>query len=350
MINAIEEKYMYRCLELAGKGIGKTRSNPMVGAVIVYNSKIIGEGYHQEFGGPHAEVNAVHSVKDKSLLKDSTLYVNLEPCSHYGKTPPCSMLIKDTGIENVVIGARDPNPLVAGGGISFLQNNGINISLGLLENECRWLNRRFYTFYEQKRPYIILKWARSLDGYIDNRDKNFIESPPLNISNKISKFLAHKWRSEEMGIMAGTNTINWDNPSLDVRLYFGRNPERFTFEGKTGIRKDAKILNDGMSTVIFTKASAISNGNVEYVNLADYNQSLDQVMTELHKRNILSLIVEGGSKLIENFILQDLWDEARIFTGKIYADKGLKAPVFDQFDNLYSIVNDTLSVSYRKKY
>jgi diaminohydroxyphosphoribosylaminopyrimidine deaminase / 5-amino-6-(5-phosphoribosylamino)uracil reductase len=259
------EKYMLRCLELASKGLGKTRANPLVGAVIVHDDLIIGEGYHYKFGGTHAEVNAINSVKNKQLLKYSTLFVNLEPCTHFGKTPPCSLLIKDAGIPRVVIGCTDPNPVVSGKGVRFLGENGTELITGILEKECRFLNRRFYTYHEQKRPYIILKWAETKDKYIDNREPGDFNNPPLRITGDLSRILVHKWRSEEMAILAGTNTINMDNPSLNVRYWSGENPIRISFERNTKLRDNSRILMDEFETLIYSSRISEVPDNSKYV-------------------------------------------------------------------------------------
>ena len=226
----IHEKYMLRCLELARKGIGKTHSNPLVGSVIVHSGRIIGEGYHHEFGGPHAEVNAINSVKDEALLKDATMYVNLEPCSHYGKTPPCSLLIREKGIPRVVIGSIDPNPQVAGRGINMLREAGIEVIIGVLDEASDWMNRRFFKYIATGKPWVILKWAESRDGFLDRVRQEGEEVRPNWITNQTARILVHKWRSEEEGIMAGVNTVLSDNPRLDVRDWTGSNPVRILID------------------------------------------------------------------------------------------------------------------------
>lgn len=327
---AFHEKYMRRCLELAAKGLGKTRSNPLVGAVIVHNEIIIGEGYHHEFGGPHAEVNAINSVKDKSLLKESIMYVNLEPCSHHGKTPPCSLLIREVGIPKLIVGCSDPNPLVSGKGLRLLEEMGINLKSNLLERECRFLNRRFFTFHEKKRPYIILKWAKTSDEFIDNRDERKHFLPPLRITGDFARLLVHKWRTEEMGIMVGTNTANMDNPTLNVRYWEGEDPVRVTFERNSPLRKELKILNDERKTLVYSRRKNLVKGKLEYCVLNEGKTDPDEVMADLYKRNMLSIMVEGGAKLFESILNIGLWDEARVFTGNIIAGGGTPAPLINE--------------------
>lgn len=319
--------YILRCLELARKGLGKTRQNPMVGAVIVHNNRIIAEGYHNLFGGPHAEVNAFNSLKDRTLLSKSVLYVNLEPCSHFGKTPPCSMLIRDLKIPKIVIGSTDPNPLVSGKGIALLKDSGAEVITGIKEKECRFLNRRFYTFHEKKRPYIILKWAQSQDEFMDTiREKNDTGHPNW-ISNETSRLLVHKWRSEEIAVMAGTNTILTDNPGLNLRKWPGQSPVRVVPDKHGKLFDDLKIFNGKNKTIILTSTYNSDRPNIEYVTISKEKYTLPAFLDELYKRNILSVLVEGGASLLNSFIREGLWDEARIFTGSMRFEKGIKAPV-----------------------
>ncbi len=336
----INQKYMRRCLELASRGLGTTRANPLVGSVVVHEDKIIGEGFHQLFGGPHAEAVAINSIRDKKLLEESVLFVNLEPCHHHGKTPPCSLLIRDSGIKKVVLGSRDPNPLVSGKGIRFLRNNGLNVKTGVLSEECIYLNRRFFTFHREKRPYVILKWAESRDGYLDNRNRNDNNRPPARITSDRSNILSHKWRAEEMAIMVGTHTANMDNPSLTVRFWSGENPLRLTFERNTPLRKNLKLLNDGYRTIVYTKSRSVSAGNIEYVNIDESDDTPESVLSDLYKRNIISLIVEGGAGLLNSFIKYDIWDEVRILTGQGILGKGIKAPLFSDRRKEYKTGKD----------
>ena len=324
-----DEHYMQRCLELARKGLGLTRQNPLVGSVIVYNDHIIGEGFHHQYGGPHAEVLAIRSVSDPSLLKNSCLYVNLEPCAHYGKTPPCSMLIKETGIPRVVIGTTDPNPDVEGKGIKILMEGGAKVVSGILEEACRFLNRRFFTFHEQHRPFVILKWAETQDGFIDRNREQGQKSEPAWITNHTARMLVHKWRSEEISIMAGTNTILLDNPALNVREWPGENPIRIIPDKNGKLFEGLQIMDGESPTVIFTRSENIENKNntIEYV--AAENTEIRTLLNELYKRDILSIFVEGGAGLIQSFIFSDLWDETYRFSGNKKFGSGVKAPVLE---------------------
>ena len=346
--------YMKRCLELAKKGFGNTAPNPMVGCVIVVDDKIIGEGYHQKYGEAHAEVNAINSVADKELLKKSTLYVNLEPCAHYGKRPPCADFIIENGIPKVVIGTRDSNILVSGKGIEKLKNAGVNVIVGVIEDECRMLNIRFFTFHEKKRPYIILKWAQTMDGFIDAKRTEDINEKALQITNSDSKKLLHKWRSEEQAIMVGTNTALLDNPKLTVRDVEGRNPVRITIDKWLRIPKHFHLFDKSSPTLVFTAVDHPSETNLEFITI-NYNLPLlPQLMNELWKRNIQSVLVEGGEKLLNSFIDGNCWDEARVFISEQIIHKGVNAPVLTinpvdskniNGDKLLFYVND-FSINY----
>lgn len=327
-----EEKYMRRCLELAKNGLGTTYPNPMVGSVIVFDDKIIGEGWHRKAGEPHAEVNAVNSVKDKSLLKKSTIYVSLEPCSHYGKTPPCCDLIIENEIPNVVIGTVDPNIKVAGNGIKKLIEAGKNVKVGVLEIECAELNKRFFTFHEKKRPYIILKWAETQDGFIApeeilRKSQNDNEQKPVWITNEFSRQLVHKWRSEEQAILVGTQTVIDDNPKLDVRDWTGESPIRIVLDQNNRIPKDNYIFNNEVKTIILCQSIiAIKKENCIF-EIVDFEQNLvQQILIVLYKHQIQSIIIEGGRQTLQTFIDENLWDEARIFIGKSNFGNGTKAP------------------------
>lgn len=327
---ANNETYMKRCLDLAVKGLGAVAPNPMVGCVIVHNGEVIGEGYHEFYGGPHAEVNAVNSVKDKSLLKHSTLYVNLEPCAHYGKTPPCADLIVENKIPYVVIGAIDTNSLVSGKGIEKLAKAGIDVKVGVLEDECKKLNKRFYTYHEKKRPYIILKWAQTADGFIDAKRNEENTSKPVQISNSDTKKLLHLWRSQEQAIMIGTNTALLDNPQLTVREVKGKNPLRITIDKWLRIPKQFYLFDKSTPTLIFTSVDQASETNLEFVKIDFEEPIIPQVMDELYKRNIQSLLVEGGELLLNSFIDSELWDAARVFIADKELKKGVNAPVLKQ--------------------
>lgn len=309
----IHEKYINRCIEIANNGLGYTRPNPMVGCVIVYENTIIGEGFTSPYGGHHAEVNAISTVKDKSLLKKSTLYVTLEPCSHFGKTPPCSNLIIEHHIPKVVIGALDTNSKVSGKGIEALKAAGCEVIVGVMENECKTHHKRFFTFQNKKRPYIILKWAETLDGYIAPLNNH--EQKPFWISNSYSRQLVHKWRSEEHAILVGANTVLADNPSLTVRDWTGQNPIRIVLDRDGNLPKDHVIFNNVSETLIITK------------NNIDYSKDIaSQVCSYLYEKEIQSVIIEGGSKTLQSFIDEKLWDEARVFTGKMALNQGVKVP------------------------
>ncbi|WP_395046093.1 bifunctional diaminohydroxyphosphoribosylaminopyrimidine deaminase/5-amino-6-(5-phosphoribosylamino)uracil reductase RibD [Flavobacterium sp.] len=310
----IHEKYIKRCIELAKNGLPLAMPNPSVGAVIVFENKIIGEGYTSAYGGNHAEVNAISSVKNKKLLAKSTIYVSLEPCSHFGKTPPCCDLIIKYKIPNVVIGTVDSNSKVSGQGIKRLIEAGANVTVGILEVECRESNKRFFAFHEKKRPYIILKWAETEDGFIAPSLKN--EQKPVWITNIYSRQLVHKWRSEEQAILVGTQTVIDDNPKLDVRDWTGENPTRIVLDKNNRIPKESHIFDIRQKTVV------ISDKTINY----SENVAL-QIATFLFDNNLQSVIIEGGRQTLQTFIDANLWDEARIFRGKEMFSSGTKAPV-----------------------
>ncbi|MEW6467594.1 MAG: bifunctional diaminohydroxyphosphoribosylaminopyrimidine deaminase/5-amino-6-(5-phosphoribosylamino)uracil reductase RibD [Bacteroidota bacterium] len=313
--------FMKRCLELAEKAIGRVAPNPMVGCVIVHEGKVIGEGYHEEYGQAHAEVNAIGSVKDKGLLGRSTLYVNLEPCAHYGKTPPCADLILTHKIPYVVIGTIDPFAAVKGKGIEKLARAGVDVKAGVLETECRELNRRFFTFHEKQRPYIILKWAQTADHFIARLDKGRPETASY-ISAPETLRLVHQWRSQEAGIMVGTRTVEADNPALTVRHVSGRNPVRIVFDRELRLPAGAKIFDEAAPTLVFNAQRSGRRGNAELI--ACYE--LPAVMKELHARSIQSVIVEGGTRLIRSFVELGLWDEMRVLTSPLKFGTGVPAP------------------------
>lgn len=325
------EKYIKRCIELAKNGFGTTYPNPMVGSVIVYNDQIIGEGWHKKAGEPHAEVNAVRSVKDKSLLKKATIYVSLEPCSHFGKTPPCCDLIIANEIPNVVVGTVDPNEKVAGNGIKKLIEAGANVTVGILEEECYELNKRFFTYHNKKRPYIILKWAESQDGFLAPEKQIDEERKPVWITNTYSRQLVHKWRSEEQAILVGTQTVIDDNPKLNVRDWSGNNPVRVVLDQNNRISEESFIFDDSVKTIIFTKSEINFSAENTTFEVIDFNQNIiPQILAVLHQNQIQSIIIEGGLKTLQAFIDQNIWDEARIFIGKTIFDKGTKAPIIQK--------------------
>ena len=329
MIGERDKIYMRRCFELARKGLGMTKANPLVGAILVHKDQIIGEGYHHKFGGPHAEVNAIRSVKDPSLLNESTLYCSLEPCSHHGKTPPCSMLIRQKGIKRVVVSNLDPFPSVNGKGIRHLEEAGILVDTGCLEEEGRHLNRRFLHYINYRRPYVILKWAQTADGFIDLEREPDDQEGPRWISNEVSRTLVHKWRSEESAIMVGTNTILTDNPSLTVRRWSGENPVRITLDRNGRLAENAHILDGSKDTIVFTGVERNYLGKIQAVH-ADPSYQMVDVMEELFDRQIVSVFVEGGAILHKSFLESGLWDEARVFTGKMLFTQGVKAPEIDE--------------------
>ena len=325
-----DEKYMRRCIELARNGRCTVSPNPMVGAVIVHNEKIIGEGYHIVCGHEHAEVNAIRSVKEKDLLKESTIYVSLEPCSHYGKTPPCADLIIEKQIPKIVIGCIDPFAKVAGQGIKKLQDAGREVIVGVLEKECLQLNRKFITFNTKKRPYITLKWAESIDGYIDIDRK---DGNPVVLSSPLTSMLVHKRRAESDAIMVGTHTALLDNPSLTVRNWYGKNPSRIVLDKDLSLPDSLNLFDGQVSTLVFTAKKHENKNNVSYISI-DYDRNiLPEVLKQLQIRNLQSLLVEGGSKLLQSFIDAGYWDEIFIEKSKLALQNGVKAPDISQEKN-----------------
>lgn len=337
------EIFMKRCLQLAANGLGTTYPNPIVGSVIVYDGKIIGEGWHQKAGQAHAEVNAVNSVKDKSLLKKATIYVTLEPCSHFGKTPPCCDLIIENEIPNVVVGCVDPNVQVAGKGIAKLQSAGKNVIVGILENECIRLNRRFFTFQNKKRPYIILKWAQSGDGFLSPKHKE--ETRPVWLTNTYSRQLVHKWRTEEHAILIGTQTAIDDNPSLTARDWYGTNPVRIILDRAHRIPKENHIFDNQAKTIVLSE-SPLLDAETEIV--AFDENMVGNICESLFRRNIQSVIVEGGGRVLQSFIEAGIWDEARVFTSDVLLGEGTKAPFLEQHPQQRSTIFGDGLLIYRK--
>ena len=321
-----DEKYIARCIQLAKNGLCNAAPNPMVGAVIVHNDTIIGEGYHIRCGEAHAEVNAVRSVKVKSLLKESTIYVSLEPCSHHGKTPPCADLIINKGIPRVVVGCQDPFSLVAGRGIAKLREAGIEVKVGVLEEECRQLIRRFVTFNTLRRPFITLKWAESADGFID---LHRTEGHPYIFSSPLSSMLVHKRRAEHSAILVGRRTALLDNPSLTTRNWYGKNPVRMVIDKDLALPKHLALFDGSVRTLVFTQREDTSNRpNVEHIRLDFKIDILPQIMEVLYKEKLQSLMVEGGSILLQSFIDAGCWDEAYIEQSDAHLKDGVKAPSF----------------------
>lgn len=342
--------YMQRCLDLAKNGLREAMPNPSVGAVLVHNGRIIGEGFTSPFGGPHGEVNCVNSVKeeDKHLIPEATLYVSLEPCSHYGKTPPCCDLIIQQQIHSIVVGTLDPNEKVAGNGMRKLQEAGRNVIVGILEKECREFNRRFFTFHEKKRPYIILKWAESADGFLspDVHARPENEKKPVWITNAYSRQLVHKWRTEEMAILVGTQTVLDDDPKLDARDWTGENPVRIVLDRNNRIVDTYSVKNQKIKTIILTeKADLINLENCLYEEIT-FNESLPNTIAKvLYDHSLQSVIIEGGRQTLQTFIDSGFWDEARIFKGEIIFHEGTKAPVIHAtLSERQAIINDELLI------
>ena len=341
----IHEFYIKRCIELAKNGFPLAMPNPSVGAVIVFEGKIIGEGYTSPYGGNHAEVNAINSVKDKSLLAKATIYVSLEPCSHYGKTPPCCDLIIKHKIPNVVVGTIDPNSKVSGTGIKRLQENGANVTIGILEKECNELNKRFFTFHNKKRPYIILKWAESLDGFIAPLTKD--KKEPVWISNEFSRQLVHKWRNEEQAILVGTNTVLDDNPKLDVRDWNGKNPIRIVLDKTGKISNDYFVKDEKTKTIVITEQENLTfSENCIYENVIFDIQLTKKIADISYKYGIQSIVIEGGKQTLQSFIDDNLWNEARVFIGNIHLKSGINAPVLNGNFQIKNIKEDQLKLFF----
>lgn len=335
---------MSRCIQLAKNGLGTTYPNPLVGSVIVHKNTIIGEGWHYRSGLPHAEVNAINSVKNKSLLSDATIYVSLEPCSHFGKTPPCADLIIDSGIKKVVIGSLDPNPTVAGRGVKRLMEAGCDVVVGILAAECDNLNKRFFTFHTKKRPYIILKWAETSDGFIaPDKAKRSEEPEPVWITNELSRQLVHKQRAIEHAILVGTKTVLDDDPSLTTRDWSGNSPIRIILDRDLSIRKIASVFNDEAEILVISEKTKGKSANISYAK-ANFSENVAQQICDiLYDNNIQSVIIEGGAKTIQTFVDAQLWDEASVYVGNITFGSGLKAPrISNRKDSEMKITNNQL--------
>ncbi|MEX2588707.1 MAG: bifunctional diaminohydroxyphosphoribosylaminopyrimidine deaminase/5-amino-6-(5-phosphoribosylamino)uracil reductase RibD [Chitinophagales bacterium] len=339
--------FIQRCFDLAAGGIGTVAPNPLVGAVLVYENKIIAEGAHEKYGAAHAEVNCLENVSkaDRELIPKSTLYVNLEPCSHFGKTPPCSDLIIEKKIPRLVYANTDPNPLVAGKGLEKLKKSGVELIGPIMEKEGLFLNRRFFTFHQKKRPYIILKWAQSKDGFINKADgkQNWI-------TGKAARILTHQWRYEEAAILVGKNTIETDDPLLNNRYYPGENhPLRIVIDAEAELDfKKYKIGNVDLPLLVFNHKKEAEQGKIKWIKISP-DHFLEQLLNKLFEMNIQSLIVEGGSFTLNQFIKQGLWDEARVFTGAPLFKEGIKAPAIAQnAAQIYSLEKDSLSIYYRQ--
>ena len=342
-----DEIYMQRCLDLAALGLGKTYPNPMVGSVIVHRGKIIGEGWHKKSGEAHAEVNAVNSVVDKSLLKEATIYVSLEPCAHFGKTPPCASLIIKHQIPNVVIGCIDTFSAVSGKGISMLKEAGVKVKVGILENECLESHKRFFTFHQKKRPYIILKWAQTKDGFIAPLIQE--KGKPFWITSPESKKLVHKWRTEEAAILVGTNTAEKDNPSLTARLWEGNQPLRLVLDRNLRLPKNLSVFMENNKTVVFTEKEMLNTKSTEYLKI-DFKNLHAELLTHLYQKNIQSVIIEGGRQTLQSFIDLNLWDEARVFEGDTLLVKGIKVPILNCIHQSKEMISTDVLRRYNNDY
>jgi len=339
---------MHRCLQLAKLGAGLVAPNPMVGAVLVYQDRIIGEGYHELYGQAHAEVNCINSVNeaDKKLISESTLYVSLEPCAHHGKTPPCADLIIKHNIPHVVVACSDSYKEVDGKGIQKLQQAGINVMVGIVENEALDLNSRFFTFHTKLRPYIILKWAQSNNGKIANEDFSVVK-----ISHDITNKLVHKWRSEEAAILVGTNTALKDNPSLTNRLWQGNNPVRLVIDRELKLPPSLQLFDGTVKTILFNELKNEAKGNLIFHKLDASKNLLPALLTALHQLGIQSVFVEGGATLLQSFIDQNYWDEARVITSEALSiNKGIAAPQLNNnsLASTQKITTDTISTFFNK--
>jgi diaminohydroxyphosphoribosylaminopyrimidine deaminase / 5-amino-6-(5-phosphoribosylamino)uracil reductase len=342
----IAEKYMQRCLQLATQGMGHVSPNPMVGCVIVYENKIIGEGYHRRFGGAHAEVEAINQVNNKKLLKNSTLYVNLEPCSHFGKTPPCADLILENNIPHVVIACKDPHEKVAGKGIEKLVRAGVKVDIGILQNEATEINKRFFTYHQKKRPYVILKWAQTTDGYIDKiRSSN--EEKPTKISDLENTKWVHLWRTQEDAILVGTQTALLDNPALTSRLIKGKNPTKILIDKELKTPTSFAIFDRQSPLIVFNSLIEKTDGHIRYIKLNFTLPLFKQILDVLYTLQIQSLIVEGGAFTLNQIINEKLFDEVRVFVSKNMLGNGVKAPEFPKEKPIIQTINnDTLYTFY----
>lgn len=322
----IHEKYMHRCIQLAKNGLGTTYPNPLVGCVIVHDDKIIGEGWHHKAGQAHAEVNAIEGVRDVSLLKKATVYVSLEPCNHFGKTPPCTDLIIDRSIKKVIIGSIDPNPEVSGQGVQRLKDAGCDVTTGVSQKECDDLNKRFFTFHLKKRPYIFLKWAQTEDGFIAPLERE--QKGPVWITSPHSRQIVHKMRAGEQAILVGTNTVIADNPSLTTRYWKGSSPTRIILDRNLRIPKDAAVYDGKMKTIFITEKNSDNETDLIFEPI-DFSEKVAQQICEIAYRHaIQSMIVEGGAQMLRTFIETSYWDEAFVFIGNTTFDAGVKAPKF----------------------
>lgn len=341
-----DDLMMRRCFQLAQQGAGHVAPNPMVGCVIVHDKEIIGEGFHQEYGKPHAEVNAIHSVRQVGLLKESTLYVNLEPCAHHGKTPPCSDLIIAHQIPRIVISNVDPYAKVAGKGIEKLKNAGHEVLYGVLKQEGWFVNRRFFTFHKEKRPWIILKWAESADGFLDIYRDYADPARPTWLTNQMAKHLVHRWRAEEQAILVGQNTALLDNPRLNTREWKGVDPLRVLIDPELKVPDSYHILDGSQPTIVFNYQENVQNGSKEYIQAPRDASIIDFMLQKLFERDIQSVIVEGGAQVLQSFINEGVWDETRRFIGEIHLGEGVKAPEFKSIPSRKMVMGNSILYRY----
>jgi diaminohydroxyphosphoribosylaminopyrimidine deaminase/5-amino-6-(5-phosphoribosylamino)uracil reductase len=346
---AKHELYMKRCLQLAENGHGLVYPNPMVGSVVVHNDLIIGEGWHQKAGEAHAEVNAIKSVKDKKLLSEATIYVNLEPCSHYGRTPPCADLILEHKIKRVVIGSVDTNEKVGGKGIKRLKQHGVEVVYPIMEKECRDLNKRFYTFHEKNRPYVILKWAQSKDGYIFPELHKVTPGNPFWISNKYAQQRVHQYRAEEASILVGKNTVLQDDPKLNLRHFEGNDIMRLTIDKNLEIPDHMNFIDNSVKTIIYNDMKDEEHGETKYVRLNFSKELIGQIMDHLYAMDIQSLIVEGGAYTLSSFIKSGIWDEARVFESNENIHEGVKGPELKEKPISQEVLCDNTLFQYKNK-
>lgn len=338
------DSLMLRAIEIAQRGAGNVAPNPMVGCVIVHNGVIIGEGWHRNYGGPHAEVHAIQSVGDKSLLAKSELYVTLEPCSHFGKTPPCADLIIESQIPKVIVACLDPNPLVAGKGVKKLQDAGIEVILGDHEKEAYFMNRRFFTFMEKKRPYIRLKWAMTSDGFIDKR-RSEGEIGSFRISGNAARRLSHRWRTEETAILVGSKTALVDNPELTARYWPGKSPICVLIDPNLKVPEDAKLFHQNRLTLVYNRSIEKQTQHAQYIKIGEGNL-LDEILKDLFERKIQSVLVEGGAHTLLSFIRQNYWDEISVFESSLSLGDGVKAPTIQSTNSEIEMVGNDKLISY----
>lgn len=339
-----DELFMKRAIELAKMAGSEVYPNPYVGAVIVFENQVIAEGYHEKYGDSHAEVNAVNQVENKDILRDCTIYVTLEPCSHFGKTPPCADLIIRHQFKRVVVGSIDPFSLVNGQGITRIKNAGIQVTEGVLKNDCDKLNKRFFTLHQKRRPYIVLKWAESKDGFVASKDQDFGER--IKITGNQAHQLVHLQRSREHGILIGKNTALLDNPSLDVRLLSGNSPIRFVIDAKLELPDNLKIFKDGRPTFVFNLKSDRIEAPIHFVKMDIINP--ETICQKLYELRIVSLYIEGGTNTIQQFINTGLWDEAHRFIGEKFLEDGITAPQID--DSFIAVCQDNVGSDVLEQY